>query len=170
MTGQLEVIVPGRSNLIPARIGNASDCRKGISEAVSKRAYEIYQRQGCRPGHDQENWWLAENQILQPLCCGVLESKDRVNISMLCSALGTKDIEEIEVCVEPHRLIVVGKKRSDDSDSRKCDKIYRVLLLTEEFDPSSVKMTQHGALLEIEIAKSRLNRLNQNSIAPKKAA
>jgi hypothetical protein len=83
-----------------------------------------------------------------------------------CSALGAKNLEEIEACVEPHRLILVGKK-GPGSGSAKDASVYRVLPLSEEFDPSSVKLRQNGSLLEIEIRKSGVSK---NSTAEKRAA
>jgi len=47
---------------VKAKIGNMANRRKAISEAIAKRAFEIYQHQGCRPGQDRYNWRLAENE------------------------------------------------------------------------------------------------------------
>jgi hypothetical protein len=157
MKGQLETVVPRKDQFAIAKIGNAADCCKNISAAIAKRAYEIYQSQGRRLGRDQENWRLAESEVLQPLCCGILKSKDEVNISLFCFALGAKDIQEVEAVVEPHRLILMGKRRSD-SEPGKDANVYRVLPLKEEFDPSSVKLRQRGSLLEIDIHKSGMNK------------
>jgi hypothetical protein len=153
-------------HIAKVKFGNTEDCLKTVSAAIAKRAYEIYERQGRRPGCDRENWLLAEREILPPLCCGILESKDEVIVSLSCSALGAKDLEEIEACVEPHRLILVGKK-GPGSGSAKDASVYRVLHLAEEFDPSSAKVRQQGSLLDIEIRKSGVNK---NSTASKRAA
>jgi hypothetical protein len=142
--------VPSRPPVV-AEIRNAADNRKTISTAISKRAYEIYRSQGCRPGRDQENWCAAEREILQPLACGILKSKDNIIVEFTCSALGEENVEKIEICVEPHRLIlVVGKRRSDSGEDIN---VYRVAPLKDEVDPNSAKLRQRGALLEIEIRK-----------------
>lgn len=130
------------------RIGDATECRKAISKAVAKRAYEIYERSGRQPGCDRKNWSLAESEILKPLNCGVLKSKDGVNVSICRSSLGSRDIE---VCVEPHRLIVMAHK---DSHSMIGPATYRVLSLSDEVEPSSVKLKTHGRLLEIKLSKA----------------
>jgi hypothetical protein len=44
--------IHGEGHRVKAGIGNAANCRKAVSEAIAKRAYEIYQHQGCRPGQD----------------------------------------------------------------------------------------------------------------------
>lgn len=131
------------------RIGDANECRKAISNAVAKRAYEIYERSGRQPGCDRKNWSLAESEILKPLSCGVLKSEDGVNVSICRSSLSAKDIE---VCVEPHRLIVMGHADSDFTIGPTAT--YRVLSLADEIEPSSVKLRAHGRLLEIKLSKA----------------
>jgi hypothetical protein len=166
MNAQTKSSVPCKEHPVDVKIGNVADCRKRMSGAIAKRAYEIYQRDERHPGRDLENWLLAESEVVQPLCCGVLNSKDEVFVSLFCSALGAKDVEEIEAFVEPHRLILVAKKRPSP-ESAGDPYIYRVFPLTGEFDPSSVKLRQHGSLLEIKIHKSSVSK---DSIAMKKAA
>ena len=98
-----------------AKLGNAGDYLQAISSAIKKRAYEIYQRERCRPGRDKENWRLAEREILLPLACGILKSKDKVIVDFSESAFGTEGIEKVEACVEPHRLILVGSRGLGDN-------------------------------------------------------
>jgi Protein of unknown function (DUF2934) len=100
-----------KAQSIVAKLGNAGDYRRAISGAMKRRAYEIYERQGCRPGRDKENWRLAEREILPPLACGILKSNRNVIIDFSESVFGAEKIEKVEVCVEPHRLILVGKRR-----------------------------------------------------------
>jgi|SRR5271156_1875640 len=153
MKGQRAAAQRAKDDSVLVKIGNAADWSKKIRAIIAKRAYEIYQSQGRRPGHDQENWRRAEGEILQPLSCGILQSKNEVLVSSSCSAIGANSLGEIEAVVEPHRLILVGKKRSD-SERRKEANVYRVLPLKEEFDPSSATLRQRGSLLEIEIHKA----------------
>lgn len=139
------------------KIGNIADCLRGISSAIAKRAYEIYQMRGHLAGRDREDWQLAEKEILRPLCaCGILESKDKAIVSITRSALdgADKDIEEVEVCAEALRLILnVTKKPTDKLPAAV---VYRVLPLAHESDPSSLKLRlkQNGRVLEIEIRKA----------------
>ncbi len=157
---------PQEKRLVIVKIVDAAQCLREISAALARRAYEIYRSRGGNAGHELEDWQLAEKEILQPLCCGMLESKDGVTVSAFCSSCGAKDLEEIEVCVEPHRLILVGTRRSPHGSGENI-KVYRVLTLEEETDPSStdVTMAQHGALLEVHIRK-----LHKQSLTESKAA
>ena len=38
-----------------------------LSEAIAHRAYELFEGEGYRDGHDLEDWYRAESQLLQPV-------------------------------------------------------------------------------------------------------
>jgi len=167
MSANSRTVKPIERRAVNVGIGNASECQRAISAAIAKRAYEIYQLRGRIPGCDLENWRLAESEVLRPLgSYGMLDSKEETVISMRCNALGGKEIDKLEVCVEPRRLILAGKK-GNGAAARDLTTVYRVLRLKEEFDPSSVKLTmkQHGTLLEIQLRK-----LGQPALVHKRAA
>jgi hypothetical protein len=145
----------GERHWAKARLGNAASCRKAISEAIAKRAYEIYENRGCRPGQDRNNWRVAESELVQPLPCMVLKSNDEITISSFSSVLGLKEINEIDACVEPHRVILVGTKCSASGEGVGA---VRVLPLKDEIDPTTAKLRQNGPYVEIEIRKSRASK------------
>jgi len=82
-------------------------------------------------------------------------SNDEITVSVFSSVFIAKDIDEIEACVEPHSLILIGKKRSV---SREDVGAVRILPLKDEFDPTSAKLRQKGPYFEIEIHKSQANK------------
>lgn len=143
---------PSERRAVSVKIVDARECAKTISAAIAKRASELGRR--YHPHTEQENRRLAEKEILKPLCCGILDSKDEAVVSISCSALGVKDVGEIEVSVEPHRVILAGKSGSTTGPGE-VNTRYRVLSLKDEIDPLSAKATleQHGSLLEIELHK-----------------
>src|SRR5579864_5978386 len=149
MTDKPPTAESGEARITNVKIGDAIVCSKAISDAVAKRAYEIYERSGRQPGCDRKNWFLAESEILKPLNCGLLKSKDGVTVSICRSSLNAK---EIEVCVEPHRLVVMAHKDSNSTIRQAAT--YRVLSLADEVEPSSVKLKAHGRLLEIKLSKA----------------
>lgn len=153
MTGKSPTAEPGKARASSVKIGNATECSKAISDAVAKRAYEIYERSGCQPGSDRKNWFLAESEIIKPLNCGLLKSKDDVTVSICRSSLNANDID---VCVEPHRLIVMARNGSNSMIGPTA--VYRVLPLADEIEPSSLKLRAHGRVLEIKLSKSGANK------------
>ena len=145
--------VSGEVRAPNVKIGDATECSKAISDAIAKRAYEIYECSGRQPGSDRKNWFLAESEIIKPLSCGLLKSKEGITVSMCHSSLNAKDIE---VCVEPHRLIVMV--HADSNSTIGPAATYRVLSLADEIEPSSVKLKAQGSLLEIKLSRTGANK------------
>ena len=52
-------------NAIIPRVVSISD-PPGLENQIRERAYQIYEGRGCEPGHDQQDWVQAENEILNP--------------------------------------------------------------------------------------------------------
>jgi Protein of unknown function (DUF2934) len=42
-----------------------SNVPANIDEAIRRRAYELYEERGRKDGHDLEDWWRAEAEIVQ---------------------------------------------------------------------------------------------------------
>ena len=38
-----------------------------LEESVKKRAYELFQKRGSKPGNEQEDWYQAEKEILNQM-------------------------------------------------------------------------------------------------------
>lgn len=47
-----------------AKPNNGHSETKGIThDEIAKRAYAIYEKNGCQSGHDRENWLAAEAEL-----------------------------------------------------------------------------------------------------------
>jgi hypothetical protein len=45
---------------------SASDWRRltdATRDTIAHRAYELYQRRGCQPGHELDDWFQAEHEV-----------------------------------------------------------------------------------------------------------
>jgi len=38
-----------------------------LQDEIRRRAYELYQERGCEPGHEVEDWFEAERQVMARL-------------------------------------------------------------------------------------------------------
>ena len=47
-----------------AKTNNGGPSAKPSQEEIAKRAYEIYERNGCQPGCEMENWLAAEAELM----------------------------------------------------------------------------------------------------------
>lgn len=58
----------GESRRKPPQIPVSSRPGNGlVREEIAKRAYTIFEQRGCVDGHDQEDWYEAEKQLIREL-------------------------------------------------------------------------------------------------------
>jgi len=75
--------------------------------AIACRAHELFEARGREHGRDLEDWLRAESELLCPVSIAMSESKDRVSVRANVAGF---DQSEIEVSVEPSRVMILGKK------------------------------------------------------------
>lgn len=75
--------------------------------AIARRAHELFEARGREHGHDLEDWLRAESELLCPVSIAMSESKDRVSVRANVAGF---DQSEIEVSVEPSRVMILGEK------------------------------------------------------------
>jgi len=125
-----------------------------LREAVARRAYQLFEGQGCSPGHAGEDWRRAELDLVRPLACGLLTRDDKISVSTDISVF---DEGGVEVCVEPRRLALCGRPRAQNAAAGACplrQSVYRVLAFPVEVDPSQVHARFNGRILEIDLYRT----------------
>jgi HSP20 family molecular chaperone IbpA len=76
---------------------------------IARRAYELFQFRGGEHGHDWEDWFRAESEMLCPVSVAMAE--DPQQISLRVNVVGFNH-NELKIGVEPQRVIVFGKKNA----------------------------------------------------------
>ena len=128
-------------------VGDAAQCEQRLSAAIARRAEEIARHRGASAGDAAEDRRLAEKDIVRPFCGGILESKEGFTVSLCRSSFAP---EEIEVCAEPRRLIVIEMKKTPAEASER-PTVFRVLPLHRDCDPSSLAIHRRGSIFELEL-------------------
>lgn len=140
-----------------------------IHDSVARRAYDLFQADGCVQGHDFDHWLRAESQLLNPVPVEVKETEQELIIHAEVPGLRDKDLT---LRVEPRRLFVSGKRQACEEHKHgkttysefHADEIFRTLNLPVEIDPSSVHARLNHGILEVTMAK------RANSATESKAA
>ncbi len=125
---------------------------------LNRRAYELFESRGRRDGHDLEDWFHAESELLGPMPVEISDADEELIVRADLPGFREKDIE---VRVEPHRLVISGKreqvheqqKRKTIYSDRKSDEVFRLVDLSEEIDPNKVKASLQDGTLEVELPK-----------------
>ena len=130
-----------------------------VRNAITRRAYELFESRGRQHGHDLEDWLRAESDLLNPIPLGINAADDELMVRADISGFRDKDIE---VRVEPHRLMISSKwervrdqkKRKTLYSERRSDEVFRMVDLSEEIDPDKVRATLQDGTLEVTLPKA----------------
>jgi len=134
------------------------DLTREINELIAFRAYEIYESRGFSHGHDLEDWLLAASETLQRVPVEFSETESSLTIRAEVPGFTHQDLE---VRVVPGAVCITGKRReapeqlfedAHDSD-RGPARIFCVLELPSEIDPTRVEASAGGGVLEIQLVK-----------------
>ena len=129
-----------------------------LSEQISRRAYEIFEKRGKTFGHDLEDWFEAESEILPPLQLRIKETNDALTVEAETPEFSAK---ELEVSLEPWRLTISGKKEAKEEQKKgetiyqeqRTNELLRVIDLPAEIDSAKATATLKNRLLEINLPK-----------------
>lgn len=130
-----------------------------IQLAITRRAYELFEARNREHGHDWEDWFQSESELLRPVSTAISESPDRLSIR--ANVLGLSDTE-IKVSVEPRRLVVLGAKEmvpavapgeTQPADFYP-DQILKVVELPAEIDPDGAVIELQSGVLKFELPKA----------------
>jgi HSP20 family protein len=133
---------------------------RDVYGTLARRAYELFEGRGRQHGYHLEDWLHAESEFLNPVRVEIDEADNE--LILRADVPGFRE-EDIEVRVEPHRVIISGKreqireeeKRKTVYSERRSDEAFRVVDLSEEVDPDKVKATLQDGTLEITLPKAR---------------
>ena len=163
----------------PLRLVSADqilDRMKETFDAVARRAFEIFERNGRRLGHELEDWFQAERDLLHPVCVDISETDSALTVELEVPGFTEK---EIEVSVEPRRLTVTGKRASREEKKKgktvyseqRSNEILRTVELPCEVDPAhrALKATYDQGVLTITLPKSGKAVVREIKVEPKAA-
>lgn len=129
-----------------------------ISAAVARRAYELFEARGSEHGHDCEDWFRAESELLTPIPATVVDTDGGFTVTAEVPGFTGKDVE---VLAEPRRLIIRAKKQETVEQEKErtafrgtmSNEMFRVLELPHEIDPDNMTAAIKNGVLEVSLAK-----------------
>jgi HSP20 family protein len=130
-----------------------------LNEAISRRAFELYEKEGRVDGQDLRHWLEAEREILHPVHMK-LEHADGEFVVL--AELPGFMANDIEVSVEPRRVIITGKRESKVEDKQgdavyveQCsDEIFRTMDLPAEVNVLKVTAMLKDGVLTVQLPKA----------------
>jgi len=128
-------------------------------DSIARRAFELFEDSGRTFGHDLEDWFQAEAEVVHPIHINVFESGEALTVQAEVPGFSAK---ELAVSVEPRRLTITGKRqvkaerRTEKTiySERCADRILRVVELPAEVDTAKVTATLKDGVLEFTMPKA----------------
>jgi len=105
-----------------------------ISDGIARRAFDIFESCGRSPGHELEDWFRAEYELLRPV---------PVNVADHLAISGKRETKENEQN---------GKMIRCES---RAERIFRVVDLPPFVDTSKVSTTLRNGILIVNLPKAR---------------
>lgn len=128
-----------------------------IQLAITRRAYELFELRNCEHGHDWEDWFQAESELLRPVSTAISETPECFSIR--ANVLGLSE-RELKVSVEPKRIAIVGIKELNAEAAAKGtpgdfypDQILHLIHLSSEIDPEGAVIELQSGVLKFELPK-----------------
>jgi HSP20 family molecular chaperone IbpA len=125
---------------------------------IAQRAFEIYEARGGSHGSDQDDWFMAEGELVPKLPIEYDVTESAVQLTMQVPGFEAKDLE---VEVGHQRAIIFGihiDSNQTDAGNCKGKKMICVADLPFDVDPQSARATLQSGTLEIVLP--RLSRAN----------
>ena len=129
-----------------------------IQLAIARRAFELFEARNCEHGHDCEDWFQAESELLRPVSIAVSETADRFSIR--ANVLGFSQ-KELKIGIEPTQIAILARKtvsaktgiQAVPSADSSPDQILRLVDLAAEIDPAASVVELQSGVLRFELNK-----------------
>jgi len=145
--------------LMPLTFEAMVDRMGAMFDAVSRRAYDIFERNGRMLGREWEDWFQAERELFHPVHVHVAESDNSLEVKAEVPGFSDK---ELEINVEPRRVIITGKRETAKEEkkgktvySEACsDHLMRIIHLPAEVEAEKATATLKNGILELSMPKA----------------
>jgi HSP20 family protein len=132
-----------------------AELASNIRDAVAHRAYELFEARGSQHGHDIDDWFRAEAELVHPMSVDIWQSEQEVVVTAQVPGFRP---EEVSIGVEPGRVLIWGRPDPKPVDSnayptRASIALYHTLDLPAKVDPSRATARLSHGLLKLELPK-----------------
>lgn len=130
-----------------------------ISKTISQRAFDFFKDRGGEWGHEVEDWFKAQSELLRFV---PVEIKEQNGTMLVTADVAGFKPEEIEISVKDDMLMIRGKTeaREEKKDENvfysdfKSDRFFRRLNLPEHVNVEGAKAEIKDGMLNISLPKA----------------
>ena len=130
-----------------------------INDAIARRAFELFEHSGYSHGHDHDDWFRAEQDLLRPIPVEISEDENELTVSAEVPGYSARDID---IHLEPTQLLIRGKTERNKERSRGRitysewdeNQIFRAINLPTEVESEKANAVLHDGVLEVTLPKA----------------
>lgn len=128
---------------------------------IAQRAYDIFQSNGWRDGHDLDDWLNAEGELLKAVPIEMTETADKIVVRAEVPGFSPNDLK---VDAEASSILIRGKKEQRKEEKKdkgertyseiSTTEIYRKIELPAQIDREHVSARLDKGVLEMTLPKA----------------
>jgi HSP20 family molecular chaperone IbpA len=126
-----------------------------ITHQLAKRAFQLFEERGCEHGHDLDDWFKAEAELLTPIPIKVKETAGEIRVE---AEVGGFNDDEVAFNLEKNQLTIQGIKQTSHDDATGSESqfqmVYGSISLPSEVVTQKAHATLKDGILEIVAPKS----------------
>ncbi len=133
---------------------------KEWTNKIAERAFSLFQDRGSVHGHDWEDWFTAESELLRPVTLDIQETEE---IFLINAEVPGFQVGDLEVQLDDFRLVIHGLHRSDQgakgeeavpgSAGPEPQQIYRIVELSIPVAIDKVQAELSNGVLQLTLPK-----------------
>jgi HSP20 family protein len=132
---------------------------KEFSQSVARRAYGYFEARGREFGHDLEDWFRAESELMRRVPVEIKEADGQITVRAEVPGFTAG---EIKVSAEPRRLVISGKSEKTAEEKKeqtllsefRSNQFCRELRLPTAVEPDKTTAVLKDGMLELVFAKA----------------
>jgi HSP20 family protein len=130
-----------------------------LYETIARRAFEIFESNGRPFGHDLDDWFKAESELLHPVRIDVSESDRELTVRAEVPGFSA---QELEVSAEPLKITITGKRETAEErkeqktvyTERSSAQLLRIINLPAGVETEKAEAMLKGGILELKMPKT----------------
>jgi HSP20 family protein len=151
---------PSRPPVKAAKIESSLERMEHLYNTISRRAFELFEKEGRVDGQDLSHWLEAEREFLHPVHIRMEETDGEFVVRAEVPGFTANDIE---INVELRRVTITGKRESKQENKQggavyteQCsDEIFRTMELPADVNVGKVTATVKDGVLDIHLPKTQ---------------
>jgi len=129
-----------------------------MRKTIASRAFDFFKASGFTHGHDLQDWFKAEWEVLQPVPIDMTETEQNIVVKAQVPGFSEK---EIDLRVDSQRLYISGKheESAEQKDAKplfsewRSNQILRQVELPVPIDPDHVTAHMNNGVMEVTMPK-----------------